>query len=93
MVNIRGLDGTASFKRSFKRLRKQGKAMNKLFEIAKRIEANQLLPKDRDHALQGQYKGNRECHIEPDWVLVYFIRDNGAIFCIDTGTHSDIFGI
>lgn len=47
-----------------------------------------------DHALHGQLEGCRECHIEPDWLLVYEIIENELIvYAMDTGTHADIFGI
>ena len=47
----------------------------------------------RDHALTGQYKGCRECHIQPDWLLIYRIKERLEILnLVDTGTHADLFG-
>lgn len=48
--------------------------------------------KNRDHALDGDYKGYRECHIQPDWLLIYLIEDDIlTLTLIDTGTHTDLF--
>jgi len=62
-----------------------------LFMLAKR---EPLLEHYRDHALTGNFKGSRECHIEPDWLLIYKIYEKEVIlFATDTGTHSDLFGM
>jgi mRNA interferase YafQ len=50
-----------------------------------------LEPRHRDHPLLGQYAGSRECHVAPDWLLVYE-RTDAELFLIRTGTHSDLFG-
>ena len=48
--------------------------------------------KNKDHALLGKYKGYRECHIQPDWLLIYLIEDDIlTLTLIDTGTHADLF--
>ena len=78
---------TNQFKKDLKRIQKWG------YDILNTLRSNQALsPKYRDHALTGNYIGFRECHIEPDWLLVYAI-DNGNLILVPsrTGTHSDIF--
>lgn len=46
----------------------------------------------KDHELRGRYKGFRECHIQPDWLLVYFVEDDVLVLTlVDTGTHADLF--
>ena len=50
--------------------------------------------KNRDHELKGKYDGFRECHIQPDWLLIYLLEDNIlTLTLVDTGTHSDLFDI
>ena len=73
--------------------RKRGLDENKLNEIIlKLIKGEELPPKNRDHNLSGDYKGFRECHISPDWLLIYG-RDITVkiVTLIRTGTHSDLF--
>ena len=56
------------------------------------IEGEQLPPEFKDHPLRGHFAGSRDCHIEPDWVLIYTLGDQGAHVCFErTGTHSDLF--
>ena len=63
---------------------------NKLSQLA---NGEQLEEKYRDHDLSGDWKGHRECHIQPDWLLVYRIEDDVLILTLSrTGTHSDLFG-
>lgn len=67
--------------------------MELLTEVIKQLAMGQVLPqKNRDHALVGDYSGCRECHITPDWLLIYEI-DNMELFLYltRTGTHSDLF--
>ena len=62
-------------------------------EIIKKSEKGEQLPdKNKDHLLSGEYTGCRECHISPDWLLIYEI-DNGELilYLMRTGTHSDLF--
>jgi len=86
---------TASMKRDMKRLRKQGKDMDKLRTVLLLLAAGQPLPpKNRDHALTGSRKACRECHVEPDWLLVYRIRQNELVLlAVATGSHADLFGM
>lgn len=70
---------------------KRGKKMNLIKEIMTKL-ANEipLEPKHRAHKLTGNYMDHRECHVEPDWLLIYRIKKNEIIF-ERTGTHSDLF--
>jgi len=86
---------TASMKLDVKRLKKQGKDMSKLRAVLLLLADGKPLPaKNRDHALTGSKKSLRECHIEPDWLLVYQIRQSELILlAVDTGSHADLFGL
>lgn len=80
------------FKKAMKRCIKRGNNIPKLFEVIHLLQTLQPLPiRMRNHKLTGDYTGFNECHIEPDWLLVYFIED-GILFLSDLGTHSDLFG-
>ena len=84
---------TSRFQRDLKRLQKRGYDLSLLTEIIKKLANGEQLPeKNRDHNLNGDYSGCRECHITPDWLLVYEI-DNGELilYLTRTGTHSDLF--
>ncbi len=82
---------TTQFKRDYKLQQRRHKDVESLDGIIKILIKEDSLPaKNRDHPLQGDYKGCRECHIEPDWLLIYQI-ENDSIFFIRTGTHSDLF--
>ncbi len=81
------------FRKDLKLAAKRGYSMDKIKEvIAKLANGETLDAKYRDHLLTGNYGGYRECHIEPDWLLVYQI-DGGQLilFLARTGTHSDLF--
>jgi len=82
---------TSQFKRDVKRLKKRGKNLQKLTEIITGLaEGSSLEEKHRDHALTGRWSGSRDCHIEPDWILVY--RTEGDVLYLErSGSHSDIF--
>ena len=81
------------FKRGLKSARKRACDMSKLDEVVDTLAAGKLLaPKHRDHALIGNWQGYRECHITPDWLLIYKIEANVLILTLQrTGTHSDLF--
>ncbi|MCL2421824.1 MAG: type II toxin-antitoxin system YafQ family toxin [Defluviitaleaceae bacterium] len=84
---------TPKFKREFRKVLKRGYD-EALFEevVAKLASGKQLEPKYRDHALVGNYTGFRECHITPDWLLIYKIEADVLILVLQrTGTHSDLF--
>lgn len=67
--------------------------MNLLFTVVKTLSEGKTLPeKNKDHALTGNWKGYRECHIQSDWLLVYKIEDDVLLLTLTgTGTHSDLF--
>ena len=85
---------TKKMQRDTKRMQKRGKDMNKLIAVIDMLANREAMPeKFRDHALAGEYKGARECHIEPDWLLVYRIIENELVLLtMETGSHSDLFG-
>ena len=84
---------TSQFKKDFKLAKKQGKNIDKLFAVIEKLANGETLePKHRDHDLVGNYKGCRECHIEPDWLLVYEIFEDVLVLMLyRTGSHSDLF--
>lgn len=80
-----------SFKKDLKLIKKRGKDIKKLYNIISDLIEQKLLAKKHvDHPLKGEYSDCRECHIEPDWLLIYLIKGNSITF-IRTGTHSDLF--
>lgn len=89
------IEYSTTFKRSYKRAQKRGLPMNELNDTVRILADGRKLPaKYRDHALTGQYKRCRECHIQPDWLLIYRIQERLEILdLIDTGTHADLFGM
>lgn len=76
-----------------KKAKKQGKDLDKLFNIIKIISnGDSLPPRYKDHALSGNFVGVRECHIEPDWLLIYSIKNDVLILVLNrTGSHSELF--
>lgn len=84
---------TNQFKKDLKRIKKRGLSLSKLEAVLDCLLEEQTLdPKHRDHALVGNYIGFRECHIEPDWLLVYAIDKGQLILTASrTGSHSDLF--
>lgn len=82
------------FKKSLKKCFKRGLDIEKLREVLKMLERGECLPPEyHPHKLSGKFQGNWECHIEPDWLLVWEQRDDELILLLlDTGTHSDLFG-
>ena len=81
----------AQFRRDVKLARKRGKDMSKLREvILLLIERTPLPARCKDHPLGGDWKPYRDCHIEPDWLLIYKI-DGDDLHLVRTGTHSDLF--
>ena len=82
---------TRQFERDVKRAKKRGKTLDKLKIIVRTlVEGKKLDPLQRDHALLGNYRGRRECHIEADWLLIYKIDGDRIIF-ERTGSHADLF--
>jgi mRNA interferase YafQ len=82
---------TRQFERDSKRMKKQGKNLDKLKIIIRTLVAEEFIdPIHRDHKLIGNWKGRRECHIESDWLLIYKTEIDRIIF-ERTGTHADLF--
>jgi len=84
---------TNGFKRDYKKIVKRGYDVSLLEKVVDTLLTGEPLPeKNKDHALSGNWKGYRECHIQPDWLLIYEIIDNRLILSLTaTGTHSDLF--
>lgn len=84
---------TTRFQKDLKRVAKRGYDISLLTQIVKKLANGEPLPeKNKDHPLSGDYAGCRECHITPDWLLVYEIDDDALILYLTrTGTHSDLF--
>lgn len=82
---------THRFKRDVELARKRGKNLRKLRTMMERLIAEKpLAARHRDHALVGNYVGRRECHLEPDWLLIYKLESQDIIF-ERTDTHADLF--
>ena len=82
-----------SFKKDYKKVVKRGYDIKLMEDVIKKLASGEKLPeKNRDHDLSGDYAGCRECHIMPDWLLIYEI-DNGELilYLTRTGSHSDLF--
>lgn len=84
---------TSQFKKDFKRIKKRGYDLSELKEVLDKLaNREELEQRNRDHSLSGNYAGFRECHIKPDWLLVYAIDDDKLILTASrTGSHSDLF--
>ena len=84
---------TTQFKKDLKLAKKQNKDLDKLFEVVNILaHGGKLDAKYHDHDLSGNYKGTRECHIEPGWLLVYEIRDDVLVLMLyRLGSHSELF--
>ena len=92
----RGLEETSQFKRDKKRIQGSGRYQwEKMREVVKELMNDRALDaRYRDHELSGNYAGVRECHIEPDWLLIYDKTgtcETGFLKLIRTGTHSELF--
>lgn len=88
------LSYTGLFKKQRQLLIKRGYDISLLDVVVTLLVSGEVLPeKYRDHALVGGRKGQRDCHIRPDWVLIYEKHDDTLILLLcETGTHSDLFG-
>ena len=84
---------TAGFKKDYKNLVKRKMDVSKVHEVIEMLASGNTLPgKYRDHALSGDYQGTRECHIRPDWLLIYSISNETLVLeLLRTGSHSDLF--
>ena len=84
---------TSRFEKDLKKLKRRGYDLSLLTGIIKMLANGETLPeKNKDHQLVGAYSGCRECHITPDWLLIYEISgDDLFLYLTRTGTHSDLF--
>jgi mRNA interferase YafQ len=88
---VRTFSRTGQFKKDVKRAQKRGKKMDKLIQVIDLlIEGNPLPSEYKDHPLRGDFAGSRDCHLEPDWLLIYTLEGN-HLRLERTGTHSDLF--
>lgn len=87
------LFATNKFKRDLKKCKRQNKNVQKLHAILTLLTEGEALPaSNRDHNLTGNYGGHRECHIEPDWLLIYCVNEQEKVIeLVRTGSHSELF--
>lgn len=85
---------TSTFRRDYRRALKRGLDISCLEAVIRILASNTSPPASyKDHALSGRWQGHRECHIMPDWLLIYRIDANVLVLTLSrTGTHSDLFG-
>jgi len=89
MLNIRD---KRSFRKDYRKLRSSGKDLSKLAVVIDTLAAGEALAESyRDHSLIGNYLGCRECHVSPDWLLIYQTTETELIL-VRTGSHSELFG-
>lgn len=90
---IYDIQRTSQFKKDFKLAKKRGCDMKQLADVITMLASGEKLPpKYYDHSLSGKYSDYRECHVEPDWLLIYRIYEEQLILTLfRTGTHSDLF--
>jgi len=84
---------TTQFKKDYKRAKKQGRDITILVEVLEKLKKNES-PEDHfnDHQLLGQFSGFRECHLKPDWILIYYKdKKTKTITLTRMGNHSDLF--
>lgn len=84
---------THRFQKDYKIAFKRGKNLDKLKAVILQLaNGEQLSEQLRDHGLTGEWKGFRECHIEPDWLLIYYVDNDTLVLTLSrTGSHSDLF--
>ena len=88
---MREIFETKQFRNDIKKIKKRGKALGKLKKVVEIVASGGVLDRRfRDHALGGKWIGSRDCHIEPDWLLIYRI-DGESLYLERTGSHSDLF--
>ena len=84
---------TSKFKKDYKLAKKRHLDMQLLDDVIRKLSrGEQLEPQNNDHILTGNWSGSHECHIQPNWLLIYKIDNNQLILTLTrTGTHSDLF--
>jgi len=82
---------TTAFEKDLRRIEKQGKDLDKLEEIVDLLQAQQPLPsRSRPHLLRGTWAGHWDCHIKPDWLLLYRVTE-AELILVRTGSHAELF--
>ena len=82
---------TTAFEKDLKRVGKQGRKLDKLEAVVNLLQSQQLLPtRCRPHPLRGYWTGHWDCHVEPDWLLLYRVTET-ALILIRTGSHAELF--
>jgi mRNA interferase YafQ len=84
---------TTAFERDLRRVNRQGKDLDKLEAIVDILQAEEKLPaRCRPHPLRGIWTGHWDCHVEPDWLLLYRVTD-ATLILVRTGSHAELFGL
>jgi mRNA interferase YafQ len=90
-LSARNLISGAQFRRDVKLAKRRGKDMARLREVISLLaEGSPLPPRYKDHPLSGEWTHYRECHVEPDWLLIYKVEADD-LYLVRTGTHSDLY--
>lgn len=90
---MKKLKASSQYKKDYKRFRNNPKKIEKLFKILELLKNEQPIPEEnRPHLLAGNYAGHMECHIEGDFLLIWFDPDTDEISLVRLGTHSELFG-
>lgn len=90
-MTTRRLFTTASFERDLRRMKRQRKDLDRIEAIVELLRADaNLPPRCRVHPLRGEWEGHWDCHVEPDWLLIYKLLP-GALILVRTGSHSELF--
>jgi mRNA interferase YafQ len=88
---MRSISHSSAFRKDYRRLKKRGYDLRRLQTLVEMLAGGKVLDdRFRDHPLRGNYEGWRECHIAPDWLLIYHLADD-ELSLARTGTHSDLF--
>ena len=84
---------TTAFKKNYKLMKKRGLDVSVLDDVIEELRQGKPLDdRYRDHVLKGEYAGFHECHIRPDWLLIYLVEEDVlTLTMVNTGTHSDLF--
>ena len=89
------IKNTTQFKKDYKLAKRRGLNLSLLKGVISKLANGEPLdPKHKDHALSGTWSGHRECHIQPDWLLIYRYESDVLVLTLTrTGTHSDLFNL
>ena len=89
------IKNTTQFKKDYKLARRRGLNMDLLKDVVTRLANGEPLdPRHKDHPLSGEWSGHRECHIQPDWLLIYRYENDILVLALTrTGTHSELFNL